>query len=175
MVGLDERSLLVVAADASGPVKEGVRAVGIDMHLDPRLNEVRPHRALRDLQLQRPVGHAVVVSDLPLLLYAQDLVEFDAWDRGEGRALAGRLDRETGVVRRQVGLAEEGVGVLDGCDPGEPELLDEAVLKRLERPLGATAGLRREGADMLDSKLLERRPTWVSWPRSISPALGVKK
>ena len=31
------------------------------------------------------------MSDLPLLLDAQDLVEVDAWDGREGRTLAGRI------------------------------------------------------------------------------------
>ncbi len=95
---ISDRSLVIVAADASGPMKDGVRSVGIDVDLDPRLDEVRPHRALRDLQLERPVGHAIVVSDLALLLNAQDLVEIDAGDRGEGGAWLRRLDGETLVV-----------------------------------------------------------------------------
>jgi hypothetical protein len=45
-----------------------------------------------------PVGDAIVVSDLPPLLNAQDLVEIDARDRREGRALTGRLDRKPRVV-----------------------------------------------------------------------------
>ena len=52
--GVLEPAFLVVAADASWPVKDGVGAVGIDMHLDPRLDEMGAHRALRDLQLQGP-------------------------------------------------------------------------------------------------------------------------
>ncbi len=73
-----------------GP-EEGVRAVGIDVDvdLDPRAHEMGPHRAFGDLQLERPIGHAIVGADLPLLLHAQDLVEIDALDRDEGRALAG--------------------------------------------------------------------------------------
>ena len=59
-------------------MKDGVRAVGIDVDLDPRLDEMGPHRAFGDLQFERPVGDAIVVSNLPLLLDAQDLVEIDA-------------------------------------------------------------------------------------------------
>ena len=70
-------------------------AVGIDVDLDPRLDEVRPQRAFRDLQLERPVGHAIVVADLALLLHAQDLVEVDARDRGEGRARLRRRRRRS--------------------------------------------------------------------------------
>ena len=93
-----DRSVLVVAADAAGPVEDGVGAVGVDVDLDPRPDEMRPHRALRDLELERAVGDAIVMADLPLLLDAQDLVEVDARNGGEGRAFAGRIDRETGVV-----------------------------------------------------------------------------
>src|SRR5271166_4199517 len=70
IVGLFERSLIVVAADAARSVEEGVRAVRIEVDLDPRLDEMRPHRTWRDLQLQRPVGDAIVLSDLALLLHA---------------------------------------------------------------------------------------------------------
>ena len=38
------------------------------------------------------------MADLPLLLDAQDVVEVDAGNGGEGRAFAGRRNRETGVV-----------------------------------------------------------------------------
>ena len=110
---ISDGSVLVVAADASGSVEEGVRAVGVDVDLDPRLDEVGPHRAFGDLQFQRPVGDAIVVSDLPLLLDAQDLVEIDARNGREGRALAGRIDGEAGVMGGQIDLADEGVGRLD--------------------------------------------------------------
>jgi hypothetical protein len=109
------------------------------MHLDPRLDEMGPHRALRDLQFQRAVGDAIVVSDLPLLLDAQDLVEVDAWNGREGGALAGRLNRKARVVGRQIDLAEEGVGRLDRGDSGEPEFLRSRSCSvpnvRSERPL----------------------------------------
>jgi hypothetical protein len=65
-----ESSVDVVAADAS-PVKEGVRAVGAQVDLDLRHDEVRPHRALRDLRLERPAGRAIVVSGLtPVKVWA---------------------------------------------------------------------------------------------------------
>ena len=95
-------AFVVVAADAARPVKESVRAVGIDMDLDPRLDEMGAHRAFWDLQLERPVRDAIVIADLPLLLDAQDLVEVDAGNGREGRAFAGRIDGEAGVVRRQI-------------------------------------------------------------------------
>jgi hypothetical protein len=132
---ISDRSFLVVAADAARAVKGGVRAVGIDVNFDPRLDEVGAHRAFGDLQLERPVGDAIVLADLPLLLDAQDLVEVDAGDRREGRALAGRIDGEAGVVSGQIDLADEGVGGLDRADPRKPQFLRQPVLKRLERPL----------------------------------------
>jgi hypothetical protein len=175
---LPERSFFVVAADASGPVEDGVGAVGVDVDLDPRLDEMRAHRALRDLELERAVGDAIVMADLALLLRAQDVVEVDAGNGGEGRAFPGRRNRETGVVGGQVEVAKEGVGLLDIGYAGELELVDQAILKRLENTLRSPPRLRRIGPDMLDPdpRAVTRgaRPTWVGWPRSISPpALGV--
>src|SRR5271166_1119677 len=156
--GLLRRPVLVVAADASGAVKDGVRSVGIDVDLDPRLDEVRAHRAFRYLQLQRAVGDAIVMADLPLLLDAQDLVEVNAGNGREGRAFAGRIDGETRVVGRQVDLADEGVRRFDIGYAGERELLDQPILKRRERALRAPARLRRIGPDVLDPELFERPP-----------------
>ena len=75
------------------------------------------------------------MADLPLLLDAQDLVEVDAGNGREGRAFAGRRNRETGVVGGQVDLAKEGVGRLDIGYAGKREFVDEPILKRPERPL----------------------------------------
>jgi hypothetical protein len=134
-----ERSVLVVPADASEPVEEGVGAVGVDVDLDPRIDESRPRRAWWDLQFQPPVGHAIVVLDLALLLNAQDLVEIDARNRREGRAGLGGGHGEAGVVDGQVDLADKGVGRLDRDDPREPELFGSRSWSvpnaRSERPL----------------------------------------
>jgi hypothetical protein len=186
--GVLEPAFLVVAADASWSVKDGVGTVGIDVDLDPRPDEMGTHRALRDLQLQGPVGDAIVVANLPLLFDAQDLVEIDAWDRREGRALAGRLNRKARVVGWQIDVADESVGRLDLRDPREPEFLDQTILKRPERALRTAPRLgRSEERPSLDGLCGEKapmgstpncasaRPTWVGQPRSISPALVVRK
>src|ERR1700748_2388946 len=109
-------------------MKEGVGAVGVDVDLDPRLDEMGPHRAFGDLQLQRPVGDAIVMADLTLLLDAQDLVEIDAGNGREGRALAGRRTGEAVVVVWKIDVADESVGRLDVGDAGEPELLRQPIL-----------------------------------------------
>ena len=80
------------------------------------------------------------MADLPLLLDAQDLVEVDAGNGGEGRAFAGRRTANTGVVGGQVDLANEGVGRLDIGYAGEREFVDEPVLKRPERALRSAPG-----------------------------------
>jgi hypothetical protein len=120
-------------------VEDGVGAVGVDVDLDPRLDEVRAHRAFRDLQFERPVGHAIVVADLALLLNAQDLAEIDAGDRGEARARLSRRDSKARVMGRQVDVADEGVGRLDLGYAGERELFDQMILQRPEGPFGAPA------------------------------------
>ena len=48
-------------------MKDGVRSVGVDVDFHPRLDKMRPRRAFRDLELQRAIGHAIVMADLPLL------------------------------------------------------------------------------------------------------------
>src|SRR5271163_3822891 len=58
VIAFFQSSVRVVAADASWSVKDGVGAVGIDMDADARLDEMRPHRAFGDLELERPVGDA---------------------------------------------------------------------------------------------------------------------
>jgi hypothetical protein len=93
-----DRSLFVVEADAARPVKEGVRAVRVDVNLDPRPDEMLPQGARPDLPFQRAGGDAIVVHHLALLLDAQDLVEIDAGDRREGRVGLSRGDGEAGVV-----------------------------------------------------------------------------
>ena len=60
-----------------GPWEEGAGAVGVDVHLDPRPDEMGAHRTGGDLQFERAVGHAIVVHDLAFLLHAQDLAELD--------------------------------------------------------------------------------------------------
>jgi hypothetical protein len=63
------------------------------------------------------------MADLPLLLDAQDLVEVDARNQGEGRAFAGRQNRETGVVGGQVDVVKEGVRRLDIVMPASANSL----------------------------------------------------
>src|ERR1700729_4356806 len=43
IVAVLDRSVLVVASDAPRPVEDGVGAVGIDVDLNPRLDEMRAH------------------------------------------------------------------------------------------------------------------------------------
>jgi len=185
---ISDRSVLIISADAAGSVEDGVRAVGIDVDLDPRLDEVGPHRAFGDLQFQRPVGDAIVVHDLTFLLHAQDLIEIDARNGREGRAFAGRIDGEAGVMGGQIDPADEGVGGPDVGDAREPEFFRQPVLKRPERPLRSASRLgRSEERPSRDGLCGEKapicstpncasaRPTWVGEPRSISPALVVRK
>ena len=126
-------------------------AVGVDMDLDARLDEMRPHRALRDLELERAVGDAIVMADLALLLDAQDLVEIDAGNGRESGAFAGRRDGEADVVSGQVNLANEGVRRGDVGYAGEREFVDQTILKRCERALRPAPRIGRpEGRPSLD-------------------------
>ena len=116
-------------------MEEGAGAVGIDVHLDPRLDEMGAHRAWRDLQFQPAIRNAIVVHHLAFLLHAKDLAEIDAGDRGEGRTGLSLRHGEARVVGGQIDLADEGVGWLDRRDLRQRKLLDQPVLQGQERPL----------------------------------------
>ncbi len=62
------RVRLGISAPSAVPVQHDAKcgAVGVNMDLDSRLDEVRAHRAFGDLQLQRAIRHAIVMADLPL-------------------------------------------------------------------------------------------------------------
>lgn len=79
-------------------------------------------------------------------------------DRDEGGARLPGGDRKAGVVGGKTDLAEEAVGLFDGGDPGERQLLRQAVLQRAEGTLAAPARLRRTGRNVLDAGLRQRPP-----------------
>ena len=105
---------LIVAAEAARPVEDGVGAVGVAAHFDPGLDEMRPQRALRDLQFEPVERHAIVVADLTLFLNAQNLGQIDAGNGDEGRAFLARADAKAGIVGLDVDVLEEAVGRFGG-------------------------------------------------------------
>ncbi len=81
-----------------------------------------------------------ILADGALLVDAQD-VDMSAGAIGdEGRARLLRRHREAGVVLGHIDVPDEPVGGLDGGDPGQCELLGQAVLKRAEGALRAASG-----------------------------------
>ena len=70
------------------------------------------------------------------LWQAQNLIEVDARNGREGRAFAGRIDGEAGVVGGRIDLVDEGVGRLDVGDAGKSQFLRQPVLQRPKRPPG---------------------------------------
>jgi hypothetical protein len=113
-------------------------------------------RAGSDLQAAPLPAHGVVVAHLAGLLEAEHLAPLLRGDGHEGGAGFFRRHREVGVVRGQVVRAQPFVGGVDLGDPGERQLLGQAVLQRAEEPLRAPARLRRIGGDMLDAELRQR-------------------
>src|SRR5512132_1999560 len=145
-----------VASQATGAVKDGEGAIRIvvNPHLGPPI--VRPDRARRNLQAPAVATHRVVVADLTLLPDAQDIGK-DRWiDRDGGGARLPGGDRKAGVVGGRTDLAEEAVGLLDGGEPGERQLLRQVVLQRAKGTLAAPPRLRRTGRNVLDAGLRQR-------------------
>jgi hypothetical protein len=67
--------------------------------------------------------------------------------------------------------AQPFVGGVDFGDPGERQLLGQAVLQRAEEPLRAPARLRRIGGDMLDAEL-RQGPADLGGMLPVDPAAG---
>ncbi len=172
-----ERSLRVVAADAAWPVKDGVRAVGIDVDLDPRLDEMGPHRAFGDLQFERPVG----LLNFPCRPAAPPRRTGSRRGRRPGSGVKAEPSPGGTIAKSALWSADRSwMKALAASTVGysvEPQLLGQSILQRLERPLGATSSLRRIGPDVLDPQVARApaRPA-SDEPRSISPPAfgGVK-
>ncbi len=77
-------SCAVIAANASWSVEDAVGAIGVVADPDIGLDEMRPERTFRDLQLEAVERHAIVVADLAVFLDTEDLVEIYAGDGHEG-------------------------------------------------------------------------------------------
>src|SRR4029077_7105595 len=123
----------------------------------------------------RPVGDAIVVADLPLLLDAQDLVEVDALDRDESRAMAGRIGGEAARVGREVNFRMKALAASTVAIPASLSSLGNRSCSvwnaRSDRPLASG-----EKAPICSTpSCASARPTWVGQPRSTSPALVVRK
>ncbi len=136
-------------------MEDRIGAVVVLTDLDSGLDEMRPQRAFGDLQFQPVEGDAIVVADLALFLEAEDLGEIDAGDRDESHAFLLGLDGETRIMGGDVDVPDKGVGGLDRGDPGERQLLRQAVLQGLEDAFRTASGLRRIGRDMFDAQMLE--------------------
>ena len=124
---IDQGSLCGVARQAARPMEDGKGAVWIVVDTDLGPDEVRAQRTWRQLQRQAAIAHGVVITHDTLLLDAQDVGDGARMVDDELRSRQLRLDGEAGVVARQVDLADEAVGGLLCVDPGQAELLGQAV------------------------------------------------
>src|SRR5579884_2117664 len=161
--GRAERGVLLLlvcgpADQASRSVENRDLAVDVMMHADLGAHEMGAGRMRRNLQARSVPRHRVVGRDDALLLKAENVAPLRLGDRHEGARRIRRLDREAGVVGRQIMIADKGVGRFDVSDPSQGQLLGQAVLKRAERPLRAAARLWRISRDVLDPQLAQRPP-----------------
>ncbi len=128
-------------------------AVGIGVNPHQGLDEVRPETALRQLQPPTAPCDGIVVGDGSLFDHAQRLAPGLVPVRHERGALLFGLNRKRSVVLGDVMRLQPRIGGFDRRDPGEPQVLRQPALQRAERPLGASARLRRIRRDMLDPKV----------------------
>ena len=150
-----------------GTPEERDRAVRVLVQPHARPREVRPERALGNMQAAALPAHGVVVADLAGLLEAEHLAPLRRRHGDEGAALLLCRHGEAGVVRRQIERAQPGVGCVDLADPGERQLLGQPALQ------GAEGALRLAAAPAASRRRYARwrarasaRPTWVGCSRS---------
>jgi hypothetical protein len=65
------------------------------------------------------------------------------------------LHRESRLPEGKEGLCEKDVGSLQRLHPGDPELLNQAVLEGTEKPLHTSLGLRAVSGDPFHPELEE--------------------
>ena len=152
----EQGSFLVVSRQASRSVEDGEISVRVLEDLDAGLDEVSPVALFGDLQDASLVSDGVVVLDLALLLDGEDVAQRPADIVEEGRALFGGGDGELSSECGQEGPGDMAVGLFDGGDAGQAQLLGETPLQGGEEALDASPGLGRVGRNVLDAELAER-------------------
>jgi hypothetical protein len=132
--------------------------VGIFVHPHHGADQMRRQRVRRDLQAEPAPLDGVVVADPALLLEAQNLARVAAAVGDEGAAGFGRRHREGGVVLPQIGLGDPAVGRVRRLDPGQLQLLRQAILQGAEGALGAPARFGRVGRNVADAERRQGPP-----------------
>src|SRR5437899_11686804 len=133
------RGLEGAAADLGGAAGGGAGA-GAPGNLDPG----------------RPEADRVVAGDDARIATAEEPIE----RAGRPPPDAGRVSRGPGEAAVEVGEegGQVGIGRLEGGDPAEAQLADEAVLQGLPQTLDAPLGLRGGGLDIAGAEFLQDAP-----------------
>src|SRR5437879_6651391 len=109
-----------------------------------------------NLHPTRAEADGVVAGDDAWIATAEETIEL----AGRPPPDAGRVGRGPGEAAVEVGEegGQVGIGRLEGGDPAEAQLADEAVLQGLPQTLDAALGLRGVGLDIADAELLQEAP-----------------
>ena len=170
--GLDQSAIGMVARQAPGPVEhgQGPRGIFMDPHRDRHV--MKPVRVLRDLQGRALRPHRIVLGHGP----------FVCTHRISARGVPTHGMKAVPVsVARTItralcwglnGFGQIPVGGRDGGDPGQGQLLGQAVLQGAEGALGTAARLGRVGRDVADAELRQgagdlRQPDLVDPPAGL--------
>jgi len=98
----------------------------------------------------------VVLADDPLVLEAEGGAEVEGrWESPEGGPFGRGLDSEARVEASDK-AGKERIRLLEGADPGEAQLRDQAALEGAPEAFDPSLGLGRVGSHDLDAELLHR-------------------
>jgi hypothetical protein len=132
---------------------DGVLAAEGVPHGDAQPRAAAPSRRLGELQGDALEADDIVAADDTLGLGGEELIEVHrVAQRDEGAGRIGRRAGELGVVVGKELLAQVGIGGLEGGDPREPELVDQAALEGAVEALDPAAGLGRIARDVVDAE-----------------------
>jgi hypothetical protein len=93
----------------------------------------------------------VVLVHASLVLNGEDTIQILPMKGHESRPFFGRSDRELAVELGDVGLAKKVIGLLDGLNTADSQLLRQAALPGPKTSLASAAGLGRVGRNHSDS------------------------
>ncbi len=120
----------------------------------PRLDLI-----LLDLITLRGEGKGEIVGDRPVLDVRQDRGQI--LGGGQRAMVIGEIldgPRELLIRLRPILLLQKRVGPRQRVDPGESQLLHQAILCRVKTAFHAAFGLRREGQNRADAQLAQAAP-----------------
>ena len=134
-------ALWVVASQQVRTIVEAQGLVQVFAHQHAALGQTVTKLLGRDLQAAAPVTDRVVSPDHSGLLTGEDLVQVGSMRGNKGGAFLLGLNGEAAIVKGDPLLVEEPIGLLEGSDAFEAQLLRQPALPGPKQPFATSPSL----------------------------------